>query len=265
MKPILFAVFSVLLLQVAVAAEAPYRAEDLEAMREPNAQLVRTALSQARSAMANRRTPEGEEAIYYSPGVGSLDDWYSLPGDLFEEPARTGSFHRFTYRGGRLVSIHRHDENGEHLQSFVCYDQRGFPHVAVIQDSKGRPLRVSVLTFDQQDRIKRVLVLDGKNRAVQMHCFVHHNGYEETESRIFEASRAWAAARRTLQRANEVLVFEDGEWRKNPSYSRLAYSQALVAFGIEPVYPGALPAKPLPPRSLPRFRKRNDAADKMAR
>lgn len=255
MKSLTLLSLLLLCLSAAFGAEEPYRIADLQAMREPDPQTVRAALRTARAAIGNRRPPAGKELVYYAAGLGGLDEWYSVTTRLFDSPPRVPSYFRLVYRGGHLVSIYANKEGTERLSSFICYDDRGFPVASVLHDAKGKTLRLSVLTFDKQDRIKRVLVLDGEDRATRMTCFLHlQPGYAETESWDFSQTDAWKLGRRTANRGGEVFSFNEGEWERLPTYSRLGYSQALVEFGLARLYPGDFSSKPLPLNRVPRIR-----------
>lgn len=139
------------------AAEPPYRETELRAVMRPSESQIRAAIRVAKQALQNRNEPQGPKTVFYGTDVGQTDDWFGFTAPPQTGPPDAPRYYRFVFRGGHPVASYRNDENGERLGSFYCHDPRAFPIVSVLQDAKGKPLLIHVLTYDSLDRIKRVL------------------------------------------------------------------------------------------------------------
>ncbi|MFA6289017.1 MAG: hypothetical protein WC661_16670 [Opitutaceae bacterium] len=222
------------------AVEEPYKADAFGDEYKLTKTQVRESISRAKQALRTRFQPQGAKLEYFAPGVSTFDWWLGMTYKPLSTPPGTPSYYRFVYQDGYPVANYRHDDTGIHLSTSYYYDQRFFPIVALLQDKKGNPVQIAVLTYDKQDRIKRVVQLNGDWEPMFVTCFVHH-GDQSTETWWYYAHEKSGLVMHGLQEGPNDYAFKNGQRLPGPSlYTRFSTLSLLAKFGIRP-YPGSLP------------------------
>jgi hypothetical protein len=218
------------------AAEPPYKESELGDQLNFTPVQLRAALSDLGRFTRAKRQPAGTLFECYSDGSATIDHWLGHPARITTDIPQTGArYMRFVYRDGYPVASYVHEAGKARLSQSYYYDQRFYPAASVMNGKDGKVLLSCLLVYDNNDRIKRVMVFDAKDTLMRVVCFRHGATPEERETWLY--GMGGKLEFHFLYTPEGIYRIEKGEKIFVNGIARHGFASERSKYGIRPAYP----------------------------